>query len=96
MKLVRIVKLTFKEEHIEEFKLLFKESEDKIRNFAGCNSMDGYQDQLSHCIFFTYSIWDSPESLENYRKSILFKDIWTVTRQYFSIPAEAWSLQRLD
>ncbi len=96
MKLVRIVKLTFKEEDIDAFKILFKESEDKIRNFEGCLSMDGYKDRLNHCIFFTYSIWDSPESLENYRKSILFKDIWKQTKQYFSRPAEAWSLQRMN
>ena len=38
--LVRIVKLTFKTEHIHEFEGIFEASNELISNFEGCISVD--------------------------------------------------------
>ena len=43
-------------------------------------------------IFFTLSIWEHPQALENYRNSELFKDTWSKTKALFDEQRpEAWS-----
>lgn len=89
----RIVKLTFKEEHIHTFNELFNQVKTKIRNFDGCSHLELWQDTNNPCIFFTYSFWESPEHLEAYRHSDLFKTTWKATKILFESKAEAWSIE---
>ena len=94
--IVRIVKMYFRVEHIEDFKRLFENRKEKIRNFPGCHYLEllqGTEDQ-SH-VFMTYSYWDSQDDLNNYRYSELFKDTWTATKKMFSQKAEAISTHKL-
>ena len=42
--------------------------------------------------FFTHSMWLNAQSLENYRQSEAFKEIWPITKAMFASKAEAWSL----
>jgi heme-degrading monooxygenase HmoA len=42
----------------------------------------------------TYSIWENTDALENYRKSDLFKEVWSQTKMLFAAPAQAWSLEQ--
>ena len=42
--ITRIVKMTFKEEHIEEFHLFSKSIYSTIRNWQGCSHLDILQD----------------------------------------------------
>jgi len=90
--IVRLVKMTFREECIIEFTTLFSERQETIRNFPGCNHLELWQDSLHPGIFFTYSIWGSAAHLEHYRFSPFFKDTWGKTKALFAGKAEAWSV----
>ena len=92
----RIVKLTFKEEHLETFVTLFDQVKNNIRNFDGCTHLELWQDVNNPCIFFTYSFWESTEDLESYRHSELFKATWAKTKILFNDKPEAWSIVLRD
>ena len=91
----RIVRMEFRVEEIESFKALFVEIKDKIRAFEGCNSLKLLQDVDKPFIFFTYSVWDSEQDLNNYRNSKLFGKVWKATKSKFAGRAEAWSTNLL-
>lgn len=93
--LIRIVKMTFKKEEVENFLNLFHTNKNKIRNFEGCQHLELYQDQKKPCLFFTYSFWESEKKLNNYRNSDLFADVWKNTKVKFSQRPEAWSVNQL-
>ena len=92
---VRIVKLTFREEEIENFKKILIDSKEKIRAFPGVLYLEMLQCVTDSTIFFTYSHWETPEDLEAYRNSELFKNTWAKTKPLFAKPAEAWSSEML-
>ncbi|GLB49204.1 putative quinol monooxygenase [Neptunitalea lumnitzerae] len=92
---IRIVKLTFQPEKIEDFKAFFEEKKSFIRSFEGCEYLELYQDKNNPQIFFTYSYWTEEAALENYRNSDLFKGVWKITKSWFSNKAEAWSVDKL-
>ena len=94
--LIRIVKLTIREENISSFEQIFKETKEFIRGFKGCNLLELYKDQKDTRVFFTYSYWDSEEDLQNYRQSEFFRTVWSKTREFFAGKAEAWSVDRID
>ncbi len=89
----RFVKMTFKAEHTERFKDIFKASKDLIAAMDGCRHVELLNDINNPCVFFTFSIWDNPEALENYRQSELFKGVWAKTKILFDSKPEAWSLK---
>ncbi len=91
---VRLVKMTFHPENVTAFLENFTEVKEQIRAFPGNNHVELWQDKKSESIYFTYSIWDSEEDLENYRNSDLFKAVWSFTKPLFSSKAEAWSVDR--
>lgn len=93
--IVRIVKLTFREEEIETFKKVLEDSKEKIRAFPGVLHLQILQSTDNPRIFFTYSHWENQEALENYRHSALFKATWAKTKPLFSEKAEAWSNNEL-
>ncbi len=87
----RIVKMTFNPERIEEFIKIFNSSKTKIRNFPGCKNLQLIQSQENSNIILTSSIWEDENSLNNYRKSDLFRDTWTATKKLFIEKPEAIS-----
>lgn len=89
----RIVKLTFQEDKIEDFKQIFLDSKEKIVNMEGCHSVDLLQHKNQPNIFFTYSFWNSEADLNNYRHSELFGKTWKKTKALFSDKPEAWSTE---
>ncbi|MBK9284577.1 MAG: antibiotic biosynthesis monooxygenase [Sphingobacteriaceae bacterium] len=91
----RIVKLTFREDKVEEFKSIFKENWLFIKNFDGCKHVELLQDQDNPCVFFTYSLWDDEECVENYRKSELFNKVWSSVKILFADKAQAWSVREI-
>jgi heme-degrading monooxygenase HmoA len=93
--LVRMVKMTFRDEAIETFKAFFEERKDKIRNFEGCTHLELWQDNQHHATFFTYSHWRDETALTHYRNSAFFRDTWQQTRQMFATKAEAWSVKQV-
>ena len=92
---VRLVKMTFETDRIEEFLEIFDSSKDKIRTFSGCNQLELYRDKTDPTVFFTYSVWDSETHLDRYRNSELFKNVWPKTRALFSSPPQAWSVDKI-
>ncbi|MCH8534830.1 MAG: antibiotic biosynthesis monooxygenase [Flavobacteriaceae bacterium] len=93
--LIRIVKMKFKEEEIENFLDLFHHNKNHIRNFEGCEHLELYQDKNNPQLFFTYSFWQSEDALNGYRNSDLFAEVWKNTKIKFSAKPEAWSVNRL-
>ena len=92
---VRIVKMGFKEDKVEDFLQNFDKVKQDIRNVAGNRFLELYRDRNDPTVFFTYSYWDTEADLENYRKSALFSEVWSFTKQLFSQKAEAWSVDKL-
>jgi heme-degrading monooxygenase HmoA len=93
--ITRLVKMTFREEEIDAFKALFEERKSMIRNFEGCTHLQLWQDKHNPAVFFTYSLWDSEEHLNNYRASHFFDDTWALTKQKFAARPEAWTAMPL-
>jgi len=93
--LVRIVKMTLRQETIEEFKAFFEGRKEKIRSFDGCNHLELWQDTLHTNIFFTYSYWIDETALNHYRNSSFFRDTWQQTKQMFAAKAEAWLVNQV-
>jgi len=93
--IIRIVKMTFQPEKIENFQSVFNQNKELIRGFDGVEKLELYRDKNQNNIFFTYSVWSDLHHLELYRRSELFKQVWTETRKMFLEKAEAWSVDKL-
>lgn len=87
--------MSFHEDKVEDFLANFHEVKEKIRNFEGNNFLELYQDKNQTNVFFTYSIWDEEQALENYRQSDLFREVWRYTKSLFNDKPEAWSVDKL-
>lgn len=92
--ITRIVKMTFKAEHIDDFTSLFEDRKKLIRHFPGCLHLELWQDEHHPEIFFTYSHWETESDLEHYRFSPFFKETWTLTKKLFAQKAEAYSINQ--
>lgn len=84
--------MKFQPDKIVFFLENFEEVKEKIRHFPGCLHLELYRDKNNTNVFFTYSKWKEETALENYRKSELFKSVWSVTKPMFSKKAKAWSV----
>ncbi|MFP2997587.1 antibiotic biosynthesis monooxygenase family protein [Spongiivirga sp. MCCC 1A20706] len=93
--LVRIVKMSFNPQHIEDFISIFEDSKSKIRGFHGCDHLELYQDKNTPNLFFTYSHWQSEAHLNAYRHSDYFEKVWKATKALFNDKPEAWSVDTL-
>lgn len=93
---VRIVKMTFKADQIDQFKETFGKFKIAIRNQPGCSHLKLIQDLHDPTVFCTYSHWEREEDLNNYRCSATFKEVWPLTKALFSAKPEAWSSQIID
>ncbi|MCT4698065.1 putative quinol monooxygenase [Tenacibaculum haliotis] len=91
---VRIVKMSFHSEKIEEFLANFNTKKEFIRNSPGCRLLELYRDKNNPDIFFTYSYWETEQDLENYRNSDLFKGVWAQTKVLFNDKPLAWSVDK--
>lgn len=89
--LIRIVRMTFQENHIADFLAHFEENKAKIRHFEGCLHLEVWQDANLPTVFMTYSHWQSEEHLNNYRHSELFAGVWKATKQWFADKPQAFS-----
>lgn len=89
--MIRLVKLTLKVEHIQDFITHFDTVKKQINNFPGCKGMKLLRDKKKPQIVFTYSEWEDEQDLENYRTSELFGEVWPTVKQWFDAKAEAWS-----
>lgn len=92
--IIRIVKMTFMPEKVNEFLAVFHSSKLLIRNFEGCSHLELLNDINAPNVFFTYSYRQSEEALNNYRNSELFAGVWSKTKVLFAAKTEAWSVER--
>lgn len=90
--LVRIVVMTFEEDKVNEFLTLFDRCAQYIRNQKGCTKLELHRDVHLPNRFYTYSIWNSEQDLENYRNSELFNTVWKQTKILFKEKPLAYSL----
>jgi len=92
MAITRIVKLTFKPEHISDFETFYATIRDKVASQPGCNGVTFLKEQNNTGVFFTYSNWNSEEDLNTYRNTPVFGQIWPTIKVWFGAKAEAWTL----
>lgn len=93
--LIRYVRMTFREDKIEEFLKIFNESKHKIKAMNGCQHLELMQDINHPTIFMTHSHWNSEIDLNNYRNSELFKITWAKTKAIFADKPIAFSVESL-
>lgn len=93
--IVRIVKLSLHPDKVNQFLDLFETVREQISSFEGCTYTEMLTDVEQSGVVFTYSLWDSPEALEKYRNSKLFKNTWSQVKPLFNAKAEAWTLNKL-
>jgi len=92
--IIRVVKMHFRPEEVENFARLFEERKSLIRTFEGCTHLELWQEKNNPAVFFTYSWWDSEEHLDAYRQSHFFEETWRLTRAKFIAKAEAWTVEQ--
>jgi heme-degrading monooxygenase HmoA len=83
----RLVKMTFKENSCEQFESIFYHYREKIASAHGCQHLELWRDVDHPNIYFTYSIWEGTDDLEQYRHSETFKVVWPLTKALFEAPA---------
>lgn len=93
--IVRIVKMQFKPEEIQNFVEHFESIREKVRFQPGCHKVKLLQDFNNPGVFFTYSHWESEEDLNNYRNTEFFKEVWLATKKMFDAKPEAWSVHEI-
>lgn len=92
--IVRIVKMTFREDEVTNFQELFEGWRHRIIAFPGCVHLQLLHDRKDPRIFFTYSVWEEEARLAAYRDSEVFASVWPVVKKLFAAPAEAWTVDR--
>jgi len=92
----RFVKMRFKKEYINDFKNIFSTNQAKILASKGCRHVELLQDKHDPQLFFTYSLWQTEDDLNQYRNSNLFKEVWKNTKAKFEEKADAWSLNKIQ
>ncbi|WP_421827562.1 putative quinol monooxygenase [Larkinella sp.] len=94
--LVRIVRMTFLETKTADFLAIFETSKQKIRTFPGCLHLELLRDLDNPAVYVTYSQWETPEALQEYRRSELFRTTWAATKRLFAERATAFSMEKID
>ncbi len=94
--LIRIVRMTFKNDCIEQFLEIFERSKGHIRKFPGCRHLELLRDWDQENVFTTLSHWNDREALERYRRSDLFREVWAQTKPLFQEKPLAFSLSRFE
>lgn len=83
--------MTFQKDKTDDFLKWFEEHKNKIKNFEGCLHLELWKDAEQPNIFYTFSIWDSQESIEKYRQSEVFQKVWSYTKTLFQDKPMAFS-----
>ena len=94
--LVRIVRMTVQEDKLSDFHLIFDGAKQQIKAFPGNYHLELLRDHNQQNVRLTYSLWKSPEALEEYRQSEFFRKTWTSLKTVFSERATAFSIEKLE
>ncbi len=93
--IIRLVKMSFKPEEVDNFLSFFETVKSKIRAREGCTHLALWQQKNQPNVLFTFSLWENESALESYRHSDLFKETWALTKIKFNGQPEAWSVEQL-
>lgn len=94
--LIRIVRMTFREDALDAFHQIFDRSKEHIRAFPGCRHLELLHDLDHPNVRMTYSHWTGPNALEAYRRSELFQTTWAATKVLFAERPVAFSAGQLE
>ena len=94
--LVRIVRMTFQDGKLPDFHAIFDTSKHQIRAFSGNCHLELLRDPDHSNVRMTYSLWESTEALEAYRRSELFCTTWAATKALFAERAVAFSGEQME
>ncbi|MFK7969514.1 MAG: putative quinol monooxygenase [Bacteroidia bacterium] len=92
MSIVRIVRMEFREDALEEFHAMFDQFETRIRGAEGCTHLQLYRDAKFPNVRYTYSHWVDEHALDAYRESALFGEVWPRTKKLFAAKPQAFSM----
>jgi quinol monooxygenase YgiN len=93
--IVRVVRLKFSKENLPLALDKLNAIAPTVRSMKGCSYLEIASGLEHRGMVFTYSHWDSVQSLNAYRTSETFKAFWRDIKTLFSEPAGAWSLDPL-
>ena len=94
--LIRFVRMTFQEDRLTDFLFIFDASKAQIRAFPGCRHLELLRDLDQPNVRMTHSRWESPEALEAYRQSDLFRTTWAATKVLFADKPMAFSTETIE
>ena len=94
--LIRFVRMTFQEDRLTDFLFIFDTSKAQIRAFPGCRHLELLRDLDQPNVRMTHSRWESPEALEAYRQSDLFRTTWAATKVLFADKPMAFSTETVE
>ena len=94
--LVRFVRMTFQEDKLPDFHVIFDQSKHRIRAFPGNRHLELLRDPDNPSVRMTYSLWDSADALDAYRQSELFRTTWAATKVLFSEKPVAFSGEKVE
>ncbi|MBE9464983.1 putative quinol monooxygenase [Dyadobacter subterraneus] len=96
MTIIRIVRMTFLPEKINEFQRIFEQCKNDIRSMPGCLHLELWRDVDNPNIFVTHSHWESVETLEDYKRTEFFGLIWKKTKILFADTPQAFSVEKIS
>jgi quinol monooxygenase YgiN len=91
--IVRLVRLTFAPQHLDDFLEMFERTAPLIRSQPGCEHLELLRDARYPNICATLSHWTGQEALDTYRQTGLFRETWSKTKTWFAAPPEATSYE---
>lgn len=92
--IIRVVRMHFTREGVEEFLQIFRTNQQAIRNFPGCTHLELLKDAADPTIYATLSHWDAQSSLDKYRQSELFGKVWGSVKPLFAERTQAFSFEK--
>ncbi len=94
--IVRIVRMEFQPDKLDDFFQLFEASKHSIRARPGCQHLELHRDAQQENVLYTYSVWTSEAALNAYRDSEVFGNVWPKTKALFSAKPQAFSLVKME
>ncbi len=88
--------MTFQPDKLTDFHAIFDTSKQHIRAFPGNCHLELLSDPDNPAVRMTYSLWESADALEAYRRSDLFRATWAATKVLFAEKAVAFSGERIE
>ncbi|MEN3040379.1 MAG: antibiotic biosynthesis monooxygenase family protein [Bacteroidia bacterium] len=90
----RWVEMPIHAEKIEEARAILLTQAPRTRAFPGCLFLVLYESAGPN--LYSLSQWESPQALEAYRQSVMFREFWARIRVCFRDRARAVSLQEVN